>query len=46
MHDGGLLFAGLIRNQNIFWTGSYDGGIVSHFCGFPPNPNAGKTRNQ
>ena len=46
IHDRSLLFAVLIRNENVFWPSSCDKGTVSHFCGFQPNPNVGKTRNQ
>ena len=30
-HDRGVHFALPIRNENVFWTSSYDGGTVSHF---------------
>jgi len=39
-------FAVPIRNENVFWTSSYDSGTVSHFRQLQPYPNAGKTRNQ
>ena len=46
IHDGGLLFAVLIRNENVYRVSYCARGIVSDFCGFQPSSNAGKTRNQ
>jgi hypothetical protein len=46
MYDRGLLSALVIRNENVFCASSFDTGIVGHSCGFQPDPNGGKTRNQ
>ena len=40
------IFAVLIRNENVFWSSSCGGGTVSHFYGFQPYPNVGKSRNR
>jgi hypothetical protein len=46
LHDVGLLFSALIRDENVFPIDRSDNRTVSRFRGFQPNPSAGKTRNQ